>query len=351
MFWEELGEVIQKIIETKLGTKFLTMTQDSLEACYRDSVASVPLVFIISPGSDPMNSIESLARLPDIDMINSIVPVSLGQGQGPRAISEIKKGSGWQEKGAASDNTDVTSAGKWVLLQNCHLAPSFMGTLSNMVEAMAPEPPRFEKFRLWITACPSPSFPILVLNLGIKMTCEPPQGLRSALVTGYEESKINQEFLDSCTQKPQEFQRLLFGLIFFHALILARRDFGPLGWNKPYQFSDPDCSISKNQLLLFLSEKDEIPYPALIYMVAQANYGGRITEDKDRTCIETILRDFYNPNVIKDGHKICCVQQGAQTIEYVVPVRLRTLLCSKYYFYFTTFKNSIFSLSNHHANL
>lgn len=40
---------------------------------------------------------------------------------------------------------------------------------------------------------------------------------------------------------------------------------------------------------MFLDEFDNIPYEALNYMVAEANYGGRVTDDKDRRLIKTIL--------------------------------------------------------------
>lgn len=38
-------------------------------------------------------------------------------------------------------------------------------------------------------------------------------------------------------------------------------------------------------------------------MVAEANYGGRVTDPKDRICINTILEDFYTPDILYDDYK------------------------------------------------
>lgn len=38
-------------------------------------------------------------------------------------------------------------------------------------------------------------------------------------------------------------------------------------------------------------------------MVAEANYGGRVTDDKDRRLIKTILLDFYTENILDDNYK------------------------------------------------
>lgn len=40
---------------------------------------------------------------------------------------------------------------------------------------------------------------------------------------------------------------------------------------------------------MFLNEYQDIPYEALNYMVAEANYGGRVTDPKDRRLISILL--------------------------------------------------------------
>ena len=54
---------------------------------------------------------------------------------------------------------------------------------------------------------------------------------------------------------------------------------------------------------MFLNEYNVIPYDALNYMVAQANYGGRVTDPQDRKLIQVILKDFYTPKILENDYK------------------------------------------------
>ena len=64
--------------------------------------------------------------------------------------------------------------GNWVFLANCHLSLSWMPQLDKLVEQLQVESPHPD-FRLWLSSSPHPEFPISILQVGIKMTTEPPK--------------------------------------------------------------------------------------------------------------------------------------------------------------------------------
>lgn len=275
---------VRNFVAQELGEPFIVSPPFDLASAYNDSQCTTPLIFVLSAGADPTEYLLKFAI--EKEYQDKLHIISLGQGQGPKA-----------EKLIANGHSD----GDWVCLQNCHLAASWMPALERIQEAQDPDKIDTE-YRLWLTSMPTAIFPVPVLQGGIKITNEPPKGLKANLARTFLD--LSPEAYESCVEKPREFKKLLFGLAFFHGVILERRKFGPIGWNIGYEWMASDLQVSREQLGMYLSSQPGVPWVTLNYIIAEVNYGGRVTDDKDVRLISAVLKRYFNDEILQDNYKL-----------------------------------------------
>ena len=270
---------VTDFVSGKLGQRFIEPPPFDLEACFSESRVDAPLIFVLSSGADPMADLLKLCE--EKEMLSRFDQVSLGQGQGPKAEAMIEK---------------AMEEGMWVCLQNCHLAESWMPSLDVICETIDAETVHPD-FRLWLSAMPSPAFPVAILQNGIKMTLEPPKGLKANLIRSY--TRVTDEYMDQC-KDPASHKRLLFSICLFHAVIQDRRKFGPLGWNIRYDFTDGDLNMCQRQIKMMIDDYEEIPYKVIRVLCGEINYGGRVTDSQDRRLMNNMLNSYIIPEVLTD---------------------------------------------------
>ena len=76
---------ITAFVVHNLGKEFVTPPPFELPSIYKDSTSITPLIFVLSPGSDPLNFLMKFAE----SKKKQIDAVSLGQGQGDKAAKLI----------------------------------------------------------------------------------------------------------------------------------------------------------------------------------------------------------------------------------------------------------------------
>ncbi|KAG1668463.1 hypothetical protein FOA52_005236 [Chlamydomonas sp. UWO 241] len=264
-------------VANAMGRKFVEPPVLDLGETHADSTSMSPLIFVLSSGVDPTDALRKLAN--EKGMGSKFHTVALGQGQAPVATRLIEDG---------------LREGTWVFLANCHLMTSWLPKLDKLIEAFESKS-LHPDFRLWLSSSPNPHFPIAILQRSIKMTTEPPKGLRANLMRMY--NTVSEESYAQCKAAPK-YQKLLFSLTYFHSVLLERRKFRTLGLNIPYDFNDTDFGVSDDLLKSYLDAYEATPWDALKYLIAEANYGGRVTDELDRRVLNSYLNRFYTEDAL-----------------------------------------------------
>ncbi|KAJ3242061.1 Dynein heavy chain 2, axonemal [Chytriomyces hyalinus] len=294
----------QAFVASNLGQRFVEPPILDVADILQDSSPKTPLIFVLSPGVDPTSALVQLAQKQG--MSKKFHYLSLGQGQAPKATKLIQEG---------------LKEGNWVFLANCHLSISWMPALDKIVEIIPAENPHPD-FRLWLSSSPHPHFPISILQVGIKMTTEPPKGIKANM------QRLYSSFAEDTyrkTKKPETYEKLLFSLCFFHSLLLERKKFLTLGWNVTSDFNNSDFDVCENILCVLLDEYEETPWDALKYLIAEANYGGRLTDDWDRRILRSYINALFNEEALTEPqYKVCAIPS------YYIPENTDLLLVREY---------------------
>ncbi|GBG33121.1 Dynein heavy chain 5, axonemal [Hondaea fermentalgiana] len=265
-----------------MGARYVDPVTDTIESVYEDSSFSTPIIYLLSLGADPTDAIQQLGAKKK----RAVSAVSMGQGQEPVALKALDA---------------AMRSGGWVLLQNCDLGLNFMAGLEETLKAMWAkswdDQDALRASRVFLTAAPNEHFPMGILQMGIKVTNEAPQGIRAGMLRAFS-TLVDQDRIDRVDAPV--WRQLLYTLCFLHCTLAERRKFGPLGWSVPYEFSAGDmvASVGYLEKALYSSSTTSIAWPALAYIVGECVYGGKITDALDRRLMTAYADAWLNERVL-----------------------------------------------------
>ena len=257
-----------------------------LKSAHADSTPETPIYFILSPGADVVADVDKLAAENGKEKGVSYHNVSMGQGQDVIAMNYL----------------DVAHRqGHWVILNNVHLMPRWLVQLEEQLDVYNQEG-NHPTFRVFLSSDPSKSIPIGILSRSIKLTNEPPAGLRANLKRAW--CSFSEAFINECESKTKA---ILFGLCYFHSVMMERKKFGPKGFNMMYPFSLGDLrdsAVCLNNYMESSGGGSKIPWEDLQYIFGQIVYGGHIVNDFDRLLCVTYLKYFMRDELLDEGMEL-----------------------------------------------
>ena len=277
------------------GDKFVGMDQNLsfsgiLQSAYKDATQegqlNTPIFFILSPGADPVREVEKLGEEYHFTtQRNNFFNISLGQGQD--IIANAKLEISYKE-------------GCWIMLQNIHLMPSWLPTFEKILDKYTKEGGANDRFRMFLSAEPNDYIPIGILEKCIKLTNEPPAGLKANMKRAW-----NYFSREDINDKDTKIKAVLFGLCYFHSVLIERRKFGARGWNMFYPFNIGDLRDSAKVLENNIDPgSGRLPWADFKYIFGEIMYGGHIVDDWDRRLCAAYLENLMVHELLSEEFEL-----------------------------------------------
>ncbi|ETB59265.1 hypothetical protein YYC_03499 [Plasmodium yoelii 17X] len=268
-----------KFVDEVLNRNSDSIKHETLENIFSESSNRKPFLFLLSLASDPTNMIDDFAKKFKKYPTDKI---SMGEGQEVIAKEKLK---------------NALISGNWLILQNCHLNKSFIIEVYNMLKSLNEIE---EDFRLFLTSEPDNEFPICILHGSIKISTSLSRGIKNNMRKIYKDM-IKEDIIDKIDD--EKYRKIIYALAYLHCVLCERKKFGPLGWCVPYEFSITDLFASflfiEKHLYSTLLVNRPINWESIHYMLAEVQYGGKVTDDLDRELLLTYVQHYFSEDLFK----------------------------------------------------
>ncbi|XP_033735277.1 cytoplasmic dynein 1 heavy chain 1-like isoform X2 [Pecten maximus] len=271
--------------------------------------ASTPVLMCSVPGYDASGRVDDLAT----ELSKQITSIAMGSAEGFTLAEKVINSS--------------SKSGRWVMLKNVHLAPSWLVQLEKKLHNLTPHP----NFRLFLTMEINPKLPTNLLRAGRVFVFEPPPGVSANLLRTFSTVPASR-----MCKTPNERSRLYFLLAWLHAIVQERMRYTPLGWAKKYEFTESDLRVACDMLDTWIDSvamgrtnlpPNKVPWDAIKTLLSQCIYGGKIDNEFDQRLLTTFINKLFSPksfeaefNLVSniDGHgKKISMPDGVQREQFV----------------------------------
>merc|ERR1719495_984851 len=301
---DRLPAAAMEFVATTLGRDFVRTAEGEVDlgmVVETQIQPATPILMCSVPGYDASSRVDDLAA----ELGKPVTSIAIGSAEG---FGEAEK----------AINTAVRT-GRWVLLKNVHLAPSWLVTLEKKLHTITAH----AGFRLFLTCEINPKIPVNLLRAGRIFTYEPPPGVKANLIRTFSTVPASRMM-----RAPNERARLYFVLAWFHAIIQERLRYSPLGWSKKYEFNESDLRVACDMLDTWVDNTSmgrttlppgKVPWKAMKTLLSQCIYGGKIDNEFDQKLLDAFLSKLFNEKCFDTDYNLVGGANGANQLQIHIP--------------------------------
>eukprot|EP00920_Eleutheroschizon_duboscqi_P007067 GHVT01016341.1.p1 GENE.GHVT01016341.1~~GHVT01016341.1.p1 ORF type:complete len:1297 (+),score=210.58 GHVT01016341.1:217-3891(+) len=308
---------------------------DDLSSVLPSSAPNVPILLLVAPGGEHISELLNFAPRQATDLGvhtpsqngglnigNTYEPKSdaepnntkqaHGQIQdhnylayGEKLVDIIAIGPGLSRK-ATTLIERATAAGRWVIIQNIELLPSWLPQLEELVNNWQPEQ-LHHQFRLLLMCSTSGCrhVPDGLLAVCAKVTMESPAGLQAAVLDAGRRLNSWKHLAEDSNwseEKKQAYKQVLIRLCYFHAAVQEKIRVDPVGFVDIDDLSADDLHraimIVRN---VFATNGDSVHIQPLHHYVLTMAYGSRIHNPHDFGMLKALAQQYLS------GQEVPCL--------------------------------------------
>lgn len=236
-------------------------------------------------GSDATLTIERLARLNE----KKLTIISMGTIEGTET--------------ADMDIEGAALSGKWILVQNGHMALHWLTTLPRKFAGLNLHP----SFRLFITCSLSSTIPSALLMLAHVLMFETPPSLRSNVQVSV---NLVRDMMDS-ESVSKAHRKVIFLLAWFHSIVLERLRYAQVNTIQPYDINDNTLLFGVGILKKTFNDENfqnQIPWDYIRYIIGTIVYGGLVVSSTEHHYITELAGCVFCEEALEENYSL--IRQG-----------------------------------------
>jgi dynein heavy chain, axonemal len=270
---------MKKVVQKWCGVDVSRIPPLDISAAYEDSLSTIPLLFILDPGTDPTADIEAFAsREFSVSDSRQLITTeaTLSSAQGFEALLK-----------------QCMETGNWMLVRNVHMEARFLQTLEEAFYTLGSGEPD-DSFRLWITS--------LGINLSktiyrscMRVMWDAPVSVRAGMLRSYSSSPmVCEDFFHQARNEKQDrlFRRCLFAMCMMHSAVIERCEYGTLGWNFSPNLTSFDLKFAMLQIQNITHDFEHSTVKDVRQVVQDSVYAGKFADEHDLETFHATLLSF-----------------------------------------------------------